>query len=59
MQALNIMESISDEDREALIDHIHEADDDKEIIRKVSAYGMDIKKFTEALKTAIKDGKKA
>ncbi|KHJ92749.1 Acyltransferase [Oesophagostomum dentatum] len=57
MQALDIMESISEEDRESLLDQIHEADDDKEIIRKarhiVSAYRHDLRNFADALKANI------
>ncbi|CAJ0608572.1 unnamed protein product [Cylicocyclus nassatus] len=52
MNALSVMESMDEKERESLIDQIHEGDDDKEIIRKVSKYGVDLHKLSEFLKAA-------
>ncbi|EYB82520.1 hypothetical protein Y032_0358g3413 [Ancylostoma ceylanicum] len=48
-EALEVMQSISEEDRERLVDKIHEADDDAIMIRKVSAYGQDLRKLSGML----------
>ncbi|KAL6734141.1 hypothetical protein Aduo_004712 [Ancylostoma duodenale] len=48
-EALEVMQSITEEDREKLVDKIHEADDDTIMIRKVSAYGHDLRKLSGML----------
>ncbi|KAK6766698.1 hypothetical protein RB195_026153 [Necator americanus] len=45
---LDIMQSISEEDRNTLMKEIDEIDDDAAIIRKVTAYRQDLRNFSEA-----------
>ncbi|EYC07107.1 hypothetical protein Y032_0072g691 [Ancylostoma ceylanicum] len=55
---LDIMQSISEEDRNTLMKEIDETDDDAAIIRKVSAYRQDLRNFSEALEASVEPDSK-
>ncbi|KAJ1355424.1 Glycerol-3-phosphate acyltransferase 3-like, variant 2 [Parelaphostrongylus tenuis] len=50
---LDIMTSISEEDRNSLMKQLDETDDDAAIMRKVSAYGHNLRKLSDSVDGAV------
>uniref|UniRef100_A0A7I5EEW6 PlsC domain-containing protein n=1 Tax=Haemonchus contortus TaxID=6289 RepID=A0A7I5EEW6_HAECO len=55
---LDIMQSISEEDRNSLMKQLDETDDDDAIIRKVSAYRHDLRKLSDSMGAAVEPDSK-
>ncbi|KAK6032632.1 Acyltransferase [Ostertagia ostertagi] len=55
---LDIMQSISEEDRNSLMRQLDETDDDDAIIRKVSAYRHDLRKLSDTMGAAVEPDSK-
>ncbi|KAK6060467.1 hypothetical protein COOONC_01876 [Cooperia oncophora] len=55
---LDIMQSISEEDRNSLMKQLDETDDDEAIIRKVSQYRHDLRKLSDTMDAAVEPDSK-